>query len=117
MDALNAVIQGNLDRIKIEWSSDACVGVVMASGGYPGSYEKGFPVKGLENVDKDLLIFHAGTRLGDDGTIYTNGGRVLTVVGIGQDMAEARDKVYHNLPDIHFDGCYYRKDIALREVA
>ena len=117
MDALIAVIQGNLDRIKIEWSSDACVGVVMASGGYPGSYEKGFPVKGLENVDKDLLIFHAGTRLGDDGTIYTNGGRVLTVVGIGQDMAEARDKVYHNLPDIHFDGCYYRKDIALREVA
>ncbi len=117
MDALIAVIQGNLDRIKIEWSSDACVGVVMASGGYPGSYEKGFPVKGLENVDKDLLIFHAGTRLGDDGTIYTNGGRVLTVVGIGKDMAEARDKVYRNLPDIHFDGCYYRKDIALREVA
>lgn len=117
MDALIAVIQGNLDRIKIEWSSDACVGVVMASGGYPGSYEKGFPVKGLENVDKDLLILHAGTRLGDDGTIYTNGGRVLTVVGIGKDMAEARDKVYRNLPDIHFDGCYYRKDIALREVA
>jgi len=117
MDALIAVIQGNLDRIKIEWSRDACVGVVMASGGYPDSYEKGFPVKGLENIDKDLLIFHSGTRLGDDGTVYTNGGRVLTVVGVGKDMAEARDKVYRNLPDIHFDGCYYRKDIALREVA
>ena len=117
MDALIAVIQGNLDRIKIEWSRDACVGVVMASGGYPGSYEKGFPIKGLENIDKDLLIFHSGTRLGDDGTVYTNGGRVLTVVGVGKDMAEARGKVYRNLPDIHFDGCYYRKDIALREVA
>ena len=117
MDALVGVIQGDLDRVKIEWSSDACVGVVMASAGYPGSYEKGYPIKGLDNIDKDVLMFHSGTRLGDDGTIYTNGGRVLTVVGTGKDMAEARNKVYRNLPDIHFDGCYYRKDIALREVA
>jgi len=117
MDALMAVIQGNLDWIKIEWSRDACVGVVMASAGYPGKYKTGFPIKGLGKVDKDLLIFHAGTRLGDDGTIYTNGGRVLTVVGTGKDMAGARDKVYRNLPNVHFDGCYYRKDIALREVA
>lgn len=117
MGALMAVIQGNLDRIKVEWSRDACVGVVMASAGYPGSYKKGFSIKGLDNVDKDLLIFHAGTRLGGNGTVYTNGGRVLTVVGVGKDMAEARNKVYRNLPDIHFDGCYYRKDIALREVA
>ena len=117
VDALMGVIQGNLDRIKIEWSSDACAGVVMASAGYPGKYKTGFPIKGLDKVDKDLLIFHAGTKLGDDGTIYTNGGRVLTVVGTGKDMAGARGKVYRNLPDIHFDGCYYRKDIALREVA
>ena len=116
VDILLAVIQGNLDQVKIEWSSDACVGVVMASAGYPGSYKKGLPIKGLNEMDKDLLIFHAGTRLGDDGIVYTNGGRVLTVVGIGKDMAEAREKVYSNIPKIYFEGCHYRKDIALREV-
>jgi phosphoribosylamine--glycine ligase len=116
VDIFLAVIQGNLDQTKIEWSSDACVGVVMASGGYPGKYNTGFPIKGLDNVDKDVLIFHAGTKLGDDGIAYTSGGRVLTVVGTGRDIAEARAKVYRNLPNIHFEGCHYRKDIALREI-
>jgi len=116
VDILLAVIQGNLDQAKIEWSSEACVGVVMASAGYPGSYKKGLPIKGLNEVDKDLLIFHAGTKLGDDGTIYTNGGRVLTLVGTGKNMAEAREKVYSNISKIYFDGCHYRKDIALREI-
>jgi len=117
VDILLAVIQGNLHQVKIEWSPEACVGVVMASAGYPGSYKTGFPIQGLDSVDKDLLIFHAGTKLGDDGIVYTNGGRVLTVVGTGKDMAEARAKVYRNLPNIYFEGCYYRKDIALREIA
>lgn len=116
VDILLAVIQGNLDQVEIEWSSDACVGVVMASAGYPGKYKTGFPIKGLDKVDKDLLIFHAGTKLGDDGTIYTNGGRVLTAVGTGENMAEARKKVYRNLANIYFEGCHYRKDIALREI-
>jgi phosphoribosylamine--glycine ligase (EC 6.3.4.13) len=116
VDILLAVVQGNLDQLKIEWSPQTCVGVVMASAGYPGSYKTGFPITGLNDVDKDLLIFHAGTKLGDDGIIYTNGGRVLTVVGTGKDMAEAQAKVYRNLPHIHFEGCYYRKDIALREI-
>jgi phosphoribosylamine--glycine ligase len=117
VDILMAVVQGNLDRVKIEWSSDACVGVVVASGGYPGSYKTGFPIQGIDNVDKDVLVFHAGTKLGDDGIIYTDGGRVLTVVGVGKDMAEARKKVYHNIAKIYFEGCYYRRDIALREIA
>jgi phosphoribosylamine--glycine ligase len=116
VDILLAVIQGNLDQVKIEWTPCACVGVVMSSSGYPGSYKTGFPIKGLGDVDKDILVFHAGTRLSDDGIIYTNGGRVLTVVGTGKDMAEAREKVYHNIPNIYFEGCYYRKDIALREI-
>jgi len=116
VDILLAVIQGNLDRVKIEWSSEACVGVVMSSGGYPGSYKTGFPIQGIDNVDKDVLVFHAGTKLGNDGIIYTDGGRVLTVAGTGKDMAEAREKVYHNIPNIYFEGCYYRKDIALREI-
>ncbi len=116
VDILMAVIQGNLDQLDIEWSGDACVGVVMASAGYPESYKKGFPIKGLNKVDKDLLIFHAETKLGDDGITYTDGGRVLTVVGTSKDMAEAREKVYRNLHNIYFEGCYYRKDIALREI-
>ena len=116
MDILMAVVQGNLNRVKIEWSPEACVGVVVASGGYPGNYKTGFPIQGIDNVNKNVLIFHAGTKLGNDGTVYTDGGRVLTVVGIGQDMAEAREKVYRNISNIYFEGCYYRKDIALREI-
>ena len=116
VDILMAVVEGKLDSGKIEWSPDACVGVVMASGGYPGSYRTGFPVQGMDSVNADVLVFHAGTKLGDDGTIRTDGGRVLTVVGVGKDMAQARNKVYDNLPRISFEGCYYRKDIALREI-
>jgi phosphoribosylamine--glycine ligase len=116
VDILMAVVGGNLEQVKIEWSSDACVGVVMSSGGYPGNYKTGFPITGLDKAEKDVLIFHAGTRLGDDGTIYTSGGRVLTVAGLGKNIAEARERVYAHLPDIHFEGCYYRKDIALREI-
>jgi len=116
VDILMAVVQGNLDRVKIEWSSEACVGVVMASDGYPGSYKTGFPIQGIDSVDKDVLVFHAGTKLENDGIIYTDGGRVLTVVGVGKDMAEAREKVYRNIPNIYFEGCHYRRDIALREV-
>jgi phosphoribosylamine--glycine ligase len=117
VDILMAVVQGNLDRVKTDWSADACIGVVMASGGYPGSYKTGFPVRGIDTVDKGVLVFHAGTKLGSDGIIYTDGGRVLTVVGMGRDMAEARGKVYRNIGRIHFEDCYYRKDIALREIA
>ena len=116
VDILMAVVQGNLERLKIEWSREACVGVVMASGGYPGSYKTGFPIWGLDSVDKDVLVFHAGTRSGSDRAIYTDGGRVLTAVGVGRDMGEARQKVYRNISNIHFEGCYYRKDIALREI-
>ncbi|MDY7019015.1 MAG: phosphoribosylamine--glycine ligase [Chloroflexota bacterium] len=116
VDIFLAVIDGNLDQLKIEWSPGACVGVVMASAGYPGSYKTGFPINGLEKVNDDLLVFHAGTRLGDDGVVYSDGGRVLTVVGMGKDLAEARAKVYSNISGIFFNGCHYRKDIALREV-
>jgi phosphoribosylamine--glycine ligase len=116
VDTLMAVVEGNLNQVKIEWSSEACVGVVMSSAGYPGSYKTGFPIRGIDSVDKDVLVFHAGTKLVNDGLICTDGGRVLTVVGVGQDMAEAREKVYRNISNIHFEGCYYRKDIALREI-
>ncbi len=114
VDIMLAVVDNNLDQTNIEWSDDACVGVVMASGGYPGSYKTGFPITGWDNLDKDILVFHAGTKIGSEpGQILTNGGRVLTVVATGKTIAEAREKVYANISRIHFDGCHYRKDIAL----
>jgi len=111
-DILLAVINGNLNQIDVEWSQDACVGVVMASAGYPGSYKTGFPISGLDKLDKDIMVFHAGTTLDSEGQVLTKGGRVLTVVATGSTIAEAREKVYNNIPRIHFEGCHYRKDIA-----
>lgn len=113
VDIMLAVLDGNLDRINVEWSEDACVGVVMASGGYPGSYKTDFPITGLDNLDEDILVFHAGTKPGSERQVLTNGGRVLTVVAMGRTIAEAREKVYANIPRIHFAGGHYRKDIAL----
>ncbi len=113
VEIMLAVINNKLEQINIEYSEDACVGVVMASGGYPGSYQTGFPITGLDDLDKDILVFHAGTRIGlKPRQILTNGGRVLTVVAMGKTIAEARQKVYANIPRIHFEGCHYRKDIA-----
>jgi phosphoribosylamine--glycine ligase len=117
VEILLAVIQGKLEQLTMEWTANACVGVVMASAGYPGKYETGYPIQGFDNLDEDLLVFHAGTRLGNDGQVRTNGGRVLTLVSVGKDMAEARARVYRNLPSIRFDGCHYRRDIALREIS
>ncbi len=114
VDIIMAVIKGKLSQIKIECTDDACVGVVMASGGYPGSYKTGFPVEGLHDVDKDVLVFHAGTKVGSTPwEVLTNGGRVLTIVATGKTIAEARAKVYNNISRIKFDGAHYREDIAL----
>jgi phosphoribosylamine--glycine ligase len=96
----------------VEWSDDACVGVVMASGGYPDEYDTGFPVAGLSSVDEDALVFHAGTRLDEEGGVVTSGGRVLTVAALGASLSEARGKVYRNVQRIHFSRCHYRRDIA-----
>ena len=115
LEIMLAVIDGTLDRIEVEWSDGVCVGVVLASGGYPGSYNTSFPIEGLDSVDNDIIVFHAGTKV-KGGQIVTDGGRVLTVAATGKTMAEARARVYDNIPHIHFDGCHYRKDIAAREV-
>ena len=116
VDIVLAIVDNRLNEVVVEWNNDACVGVVMASAGYPGSYKTGFPITGLDKVDEKILVFHAGTKLDNNSQVHTDGGRVLTVTAAGKNMAEARAKVYHNLPRIHFDGCHYRKDIAAREV-
>jgi phosphoribosylamine--glycine ligase len=110
-EVLWAEANDRLHEATVEWSDGACVGVVMASGGYPDKYQTGYPIVGLDAVE-DAIVFHAGTRLGDDGSVVTGGGRVLTVSAVGADLNEARMKAYRNVQRIHFTGCHYRKDIA-----
>jgi phosphoribosylamine---glycine ligase len=113
LDIISGVINGTLNSVKAEWTEEACVGVVLVSSGYPGNYKTGFPITGLDSLDKDIMVFHAGTKVGDNpGQILTNGGRVLTIAALGKNIREAREKVYANLPKISFEGCQYRKDIA-----
>ncbi|HIE17975.1 MAG TPA: phosphoribosylamine--glycine ligase, partial [Dehalococcoidia bacterium] len=116
LDILLAIVDNRLHQVSIHWNSDACVGVVMASGGYPGSYKIGFPITGLDELDQGILVFHAGTKLGENSQILTNGGRVLTIAATAPTLAEARRKVYQNISLIHFEGCHFRQDIAAREV-
>ncbi len=110
-----AVVNGNLDSIRPVWDEQACVGVVLASGGYPEAYQTGYPVNGLESVDKDVLVFHAGTRVDENsGQVVTSGGRVLTLVALGPTTGEARSKIYRNILRLNFTGIHYRRDIAQR---
>jgi phosphoribosylamine---glycine ligase len=113
LDIVLGVTGGSLKTVKADWDSSACVGVVIASGGYPGHYKTGLPITGLDDLDKDIIVFHAGTRVGDNpGQVLTNGGRVLAVVALGKTTDEARAKIYSNIPRIKFEGMQYRKDIA-----
>lgn len=114
LEIVLATLDARLDRLEIRWKPEACVGVALASPGYPGEYPKGLPIDGLRDVDKDALVFHAGTKLAPDGRVLTDGGRVLTVAAMGNTMAEARQKAYANVSRIRFQGAHYRKDIALR---
>ncbi|MDE6474468.1 MAG: phosphoribosylamine--glycine ligase [Clostridia bacterium] len=112
-DIFNAVVDGTLDKINIEWSDDACVCVVMASGGYPESYEKGKEIT-IGDIADDILIFHAGTAI-KDGKLVTSGGRVLGVTAMGKDIHEARAKAYEAVSKVHFDGAFFRRDIGIKK--
>jgi phosphoribosylamine---glycine ligase len=113
IDIIQGVVNGRLESVKAEWNPNPCVGVVLASAGYPGHYKTGFPIRGLDQVDKDIMVFHAGTKVGQEpGQVLTNGGRVLTVAAIGKTIDEARENIYANISKIHFEGMQYRKDIA-----
>ena len=109
IDVMEACIDGELDNVELKWSEKEAVGVVMASGGYPGSYEKGQSINGLDQTD--ALIFHGGTKL-EDGKVVTNGGRVLTVVTLDDRISTARDRTYKNIEKIKFNKMMYRSDIA-----
>jgi len=116
VDIMLATVNGTLDKIKIEWSGDACAGVVLASGGYPGEYQTGQVISISDNLEQDVNIFYAGAKKHADGRIVTDGGRVLTVTATGKTMKAARDKAYRNIKYVNFEGMHYRTDIAEREV-
>jgi phosphoribosylamine--glycine ligase len=104
-------IDGNLKEEDLQWYKESCVTVVLASGGYPESYEKGKEVTGLTDFGGDIIVFHGGTKL-KDGKVVTDGGRVLAVTAMGQTLKEAREKIYGNISRIHFEKMQFRKDIA-----
>ncbi len=117
LELLEATIDGALDRATIEWDDRAAVTVVLASGGYPNKYETGKPITGLETAcAQGVQIFHAGTRR-ENGKIVTAGGRVLAVSALGETVAAARTLAYEAVSHIDFEGCQYRRDIALGAVA
>ncbi|MDY8094954.1 phosphoribosylamine--glycine ligase [Paenibacillus polymyxa] len=113
LDIFLAAVNGTLDQVEIEWKDEAAVCVVLASGGYPAAYAKGVPIYGLEQVD-EAIVFHAGTGINEQGEWVTNGGRVLGVVGLGRDIAGARDKAYEQAARITFEGKQNRTDIAAK---
>lgn len=112
---MDAAIDGSLDTVEIEERDDAAVIVMLASGGYPDSYQKGFPIGGLDAAGEraGVTIFHSGTAL-RDGAYVTNGGRVLGVTAIASDIENAVRRAYEAVGDIHFEGMYYRRDIGHR---
>ena len=117
---VTAAVEGRLASIGgLEWDRRAAVCVVMASKGYPGAYEKGKPISGLDEVAamQDVRVFHAGTSIGAGGAVVTSGGRVLGVTALGEDVRSAADRAYEAVSHIRFEGCHYRKDIAQRVTA
>ncbi|MBC7229694.1 MAG: phosphoribosylamine--glycine ligase [Actinobacteria bacterium] len=116
VEAMLAVVEGRLSGMGLNWKKEVCVTVVVASGGYPGEYAKGYPISGLEEAGalEGVTVFHAGTRLGEGGEVLTDGGRVLNVSALGTDFAAARAKAYEAVERIGFRDIYYRGDIALR---
>ena len=107
------IASGKLKTQTLEWDSRACVSVVMASGGYPGTYQSGYEIKGLDQV-RGALVFHAGTMREPSGSVTTSGGRVLAVSALGQTFKEARDVAYQAVDQISFQGSFFRKDIGKR---
>jgi phosphoribosylamine--glycine ligase len=117
LEVLEAVVDGRLAEVNLTWRKDAAVCVILASEGYPGAYPKGRIIQGLfspeEQQQREVYLFHSGT-VRENGQWLTNGGRVLGVTALGQDLAAAREKAYRAIEGIRFEGMHYRRDIGLR---
>lgn len=112
-DIFNACIDGTLDKIDIKWNDKTAVCVIVASGGYPEAYAKGLPIT-IDKLDDGVILYHAGTAK-KDGVLVTNGGRVLGVTALADDMDKAREIAYANVKKVHFDKMFYRTDIGIKK--
>ena len=104
--------KGELNPEEVIWSDEACVTVVLTSGGYPNNYDVGYDILGTDTITDESILFHAGTRQSDDGTLLTNGGRVLSVSTVAQSVSEAREASYRNIAGVTFEKKYHRTDIG-----
>ena len=111
-EIMDSIIDNNLKNIDIKYSEEEAVCVMLTSGGYPESYEKGKIIKGLDKLDDDIVVFHSGTKL-VDGNLVTNGGRVIGITTKAKTVKNAAEKVYENIKRINFEGMHYRTDIGI----
>jgi phosphoribosylamine---glycine ligase len=116
IELCEAALAGRLDRVAVRWDERAALGVVIAAGGYPGKHRTGDVIRGLDAVGDSVKVFHAATRQ-CDGEVVTAGGRVLSVVALGDDVAQAQARAYAGVRRIHFEDAYYRRDIGYRAVS
>ena len=114
VEVMLAVAEGRPEDIELEWTDTWAISVVLASAGYPGAYENGKVILGIEEAEaiKDVMVFHAGTKLNEDGEIVTNGGRVLNVVALGSTFEQARERAYRAVDLINYEGKQFRTDIG-----
>ncbi|MBE0417957.1 MAG: phosphoribosylamine--glycine ligase, partial [Coriobacteriia bacterium] len=115
-EVMFATAEGRLADVDLAWRDEWAVSVVLASGGYPGDYDTDMPITGIEQAEQvpGVIVYHAGTRLTEDGRLLTAGGRVLNVTALGPDFAAARERAYEGVARISFDGMFYRSDIGAR---
>ncbi|WP_376694441.1 phosphoribosylamine--glycine ligase [Wenzhouxiangella sp. EGI_FJ10409] len=117
VEIIEHALEGTLDEIDPKWDERTALAVVMAAGGYPGSYDKGHPITGLESdFPADVKVFHAGTALDDEGRVVTSGGRVLALCALGEDVRKAQARAYQWIAQIGFEEAFYRSDIGFRAV-
>ena len=115
VELVDAALAGSLPAAAA-WDERACLGVVMAADGYPGAYEKGARLTGLEDDEVGTKVFHAGTAM-QDGHVVASGGRVLCVCALGATVAKAQQRAYRRLERIGFPGAHFRRDIGYRAIA
>ena len=115
IDVCEAILNERIDEVVLKWKNKSAVNVVITSGGYPGTYEKGYPITGLDEVSDDTLIFFSGVKK-EKETLLTNGGRVLSLTALGNDLQDAQEKVYKEVKKISFSDSYYRTDIAQKGI-
>ncbi len=112
VELIEKTLDKTIEEKDLVWNKRPCVTVLVTSKGYPGDYEKGYPITGIDKLDKSIILFHNGTKY-DGEKLVTNGGRVMSITSLGNNMEDARKNIYNNIDNINFNGMYYRKDIGI----